>query len=52
LDLPKGVTSGLGDAIKRLKNIQGVGVMRLENSDIVRHRLVQQIVEAYEQQEG
>lgn len=52
LDLPKGVTSGLGDAVKRLKNIQGVGVMRLENSDIVRHRLVQQIVEAYEQQEG
>ncbi len=52
LDLPRGVASGLADAVHRLRNIDGVGVMRLENSDIVRHRLVQQIVEAYEQQEG
>ena len=52
LDLPRGVASGLADAIHRLRKIDGVGVMRLENSDIVRHRLVQQIVEAYEQQEG
>ncbi|HBJ34706.1 MAG TPA: PhoH family protein, partial [Planctomycetaceae bacterium] len=52
LDLPRGVASGLADAIHRLRKINGVGVMRLENSDIVRHRLVQQIVEAYEQQEG
>ena len=51
LDLPRGVASGLADAIHRLRKIDGVGVMRLENSDIVRHRLVQQIVEAYEQQE-
>lgn len=52
LDLPKGVGSGLADAIDRLGKISGVGVMRLGKSDIVRHRLVQQIVEAYEQQEG
>jgi phosphate starvation-inducible PhoH-like protein len=52
LDLPRGVASGLADAVDRLRKIDGVGVMRLENSDIVRHRLVQQIVEAYEQQEG
>jgi phosphate starvation-inducible PhoH-like protein len=52
LDLPRGVASGLADAIHRLRKIDGVGVMRLENRDIVRHRLVQQIVEAYEQQEG
>lgn len=51
LDLPRGVASGLADAVQRLRKIDGVGVMRLENSDIVRHRLVQQIVEAYEQQE-
>jgi len=52
LDLPRGVASGLADAVHRLRKIDGVGVMRLENSDIVRHRLVQQIVQAYEQQEG
>lgn len=52
LDLPKGVGSGLADAIDRLGEISGVGVMRLGKGDIVRHRLVQKIVEAYEQQEG
>jgi phosphate starvation-inducible PhoH-like protein len=49
LDLPKGVASGLADAIQRLSKIQGVGVMQMQKSDIVRHRLVQKIVEAYEQ---
>jgi phosphate starvation-inducible protein PhoH and related proteins len=49
LDLPKGVASGLADAVHRLHKIKGVGVMQLQNSDIVRHRLVQKIVEAYEQ---
>src|SRR5690606_32690898 len=49
LDLLKGVPSGLADAIHRLSKIQGVGVMQLQKSDIVRHRLVQKIVEAYEQ---
>ena len=48
LDLPSGVTSGLADAVRRLSKIKGVGVMHLQNSDIVRHRLVQKIVEAYE----
>ncbi|TVQ02200.1 MAG: PhoH family protein [Planctomycetaceae bacterium] len=52
LDLPKGVASGLADAVARLGRVPGVGVMGLAKSDIVRHRLVQRIVEAYEQQEG
>ncbi len=51
LDLPKGVTSGLADAIRRLENIDSVAIMRLEKVDIVRHRLVQRIVEAYEKQD-
>ena len=42
-------TTTLADAIHRLSKIQGVGVMHLQKSDIVRHRLVQKIVEAYEQ---
>jgi len=47
-DLPRGITSGLRDALRRLGEIEGIGVVRLQASDIVRHRLVQRIVEAYE----
>lgn len=47
-DLPRGITSGLKDALKRLSDVDGIGVVRLQASDIVRHRLVQRIVEAYE----
>ncbi|MDB4338640.1 PhoH family protein [Rubripirellula sp.] len=50
-DLPRGVTSGLRDALKRLSKIDGIGVVRLQASDIVRHRLVQSIVAAYEDNE-
>ena len=47
-DLPRGVTSGLRDAIRRLGKIDAIGIVKLQISDIVRHRLVQRIVEAYE----
>ncbi len=48
VDLPRTMPSGLTDAAHRLRNLQHIGVITLENSDIVRHPLVQQIVEAYE----
>ncbi len=48
VDLPAGVTSGLKDAIHRLSGIQGIGFVQLGESDIVRHKLVQQIVRAYD----
>ncbi len=48
LDLPRGVTSGLRDSLRRLGKIDGIGLVRLGATDIVRHRLVQRIVEAYE----
>ncbi|MEL6105889.1 MAG: PhoH family protein [Planctomycetota bacterium] len=48
-DLPRGVTSGLNDALRRLGHLRGIGVVRLGANDIVRHRLVQRIVEAYEE---
>ncbi|EMI43840.1 PhoH family protein [Rhodopirellula sp. SWK7] len=51
LDLPRGVRSGLHDALYRLSKIDGVSVIRLGTHDIVRHRLVQAIVEAYEASE-
>lgn len=47
-DLPRGITSGLRDALHRLANLDDIGIVHLKASDIVRHRLVQKIVEAYE----
>lgn len=48
IDLPLHVTSGIVDAISRLKHLQGVAVVELTGRDIVRHRLVREIVKAYD----
>ena len=48
VDLPPATVSGLADAVERLKDVEGIGVVRLDRSDIVRHPLVQAIVNAYE----
>lgn len=48
VDLPAGVTSGLRDAVQRLQSIRGIGFTRLNETDIVRHALVQRIVMAYD----
>jgi phosphate starvation-inducible PhoH-like protein len=47
VDLPQDKRSGLTDALTRLKSIRGVGAVELSEVDIVRHRLVQEIVRAY-----
>ena len=52
IDLPEGVISGLVDAMTRLAGIKGLAFVRLVKADIVRHRLVQNIVEAYAQDNG
>jgi len=51
IDLPKGTRSGLIDAEQVLKNTEGIAVVRLHRSDVVRHPLVQNIIEAYEKAE-
>jgi len=48
VDLPKGVRSGLVEALDILGQVEGVGFVRMNKSDIVRHKLVTKIVEAYE----
>lgn len=48
VDLPADIKSGLADAVDRLSNVPGVAVVRLGRADIVRHPLVQAIVDAYE----
>ncbi|CCZ95472.1 phoH family protein [Corallococcus sp. CAG:1435] len=51
IDLPAGHTSGLKHAVKILKDINDIGIIRLSEKDVVRHPLVQQIVKAYENNE-
>ena len=50
-DLPEGTVSGLDVALKVLKDVDEIGIIRLSNKDVVRHPLVQKIVEAYEKYE-
>ena len=48
IDLPRTTASGLIQALKILRNVKGIGRVEFEKKDIVRHHLVQRIVEAYE----
>ena len=48
IDLPASQTSGLVQAIKILKGVKGISFIELNKKDIVRHKLVTRIVEAYE----
>jgi phosphate starvation-inducible PhoH-like protein len=48
IDLPRASASGLTDALHRLRDIQGINTVHLGKADIVRHKLVQEIVRAYE----
>lgn len=48
IDLPAGVTSGLIEASKILDGVKGVGVVRLEAMDVIRHEVVTRIVKAYD----
>lgn len=52
VDLPRGVPSGLREAQRILKQVDGIGWLTFEKKDIMRHGLVQAIVEAYDRNEG
>jgi phosphate starvation-inducible PhoH-like protein len=49
VDLPAGTRSGLRDALDTLEGLAGIGVVRLDKRDVVRHPLVARIVDAYDQ---
>ncbi len=51
IDLPDGKRSGLKEAMRILKNIDGIGISKFNEKDVVRHRLVQDIIKAYEKNE-
>ena len=48
IDLPSDKTSGLKDAIRVLQNVDDIAICRLTSADVVRHALVQKIINAYE----
>jgi phosphate starvation-inducible protein PhoH and related proteins len=50
IDLPKTTRSGLVDAVHRLRDVEGIGVIHLDNADIVRNPIVTRIVKAYEEE--
>jgi phosphate starvation-inducible PhoH-like protein len=50
VDLPKNQKSGLGKAARILKNIPGIEHIELNENDVVRHRLVKQIIKAYDKE--
>jgi phosphate starvation-inducible protein PhoH and related proteins len=50
-DLPGGTKSGLAEAITILKDIPEVAFIHFDKSDVVRHRLVGKIIEAYDSHE-
>ncbi len=51
-DLPKDKKSGLVEAVNVLRNVEGVAIVELTARDVVRHELVQRIVQAYEKYEN
>ena len=48
VDLPANQASGLADATARLRDVKGIGIMRLSGADVVRHPIVARILRAYE----
>lgn len=52
IDLPTGKKSGLVEAMKILKGVEGIGLSTFTEKDVVRHKLVQDIVKAYEKREA
>ena len=48
IDLPSGQLSGLSDAVNRLDQVKGIGIIRLSGEDVVRHPVVARILKAYE----
>ena len=48
IDLPADKTSGLKEAVRVLKNVEGIGICELTDQDVVRHVMVQRIIKAYD----
>jgi len=47
IDLPRRTISGLKEALLILKNVEGVGMIVLDEKDVIRHKLVKKVIDAY-----
>jgi phosphate starvation-inducible PhoH-like protein len=52
VDLPHRQKSGLAYALDILDDVEGIGVVRLQQSDVIRHAIVKRIIEAFEKAEA
>jgi phosphate starvation-inducible PhoH-like protein len=52
VDLPKNQKSGLAEALRILKGVQGIAVVELDEKDVIRHKLVKDIIRAYDKEEN
>jgi len=52
VDLPRSAMSGLKEALLILKDVEGIGIIYLDDKDVVRHRLVKKVIEAYKKIEN
>ncbi|MCG2420380.1 PhoH family protein [Aequorivita sp. F47161] len=52
IDLPRRITSGLKEALLVLKDVKGVGMIHLDDKDVIRHRLVKEVIAAYKKIEN
>ncbi len=52
IDLPRRVISGLKEALLVLKNVDGIGIIHLDDKDVIRHRLVKKVISAYKEIES
>ena len=52
IDLPKKTISGLKEALSILKNISGIGMVFLDESDVIRHKIVKSVINAYKKNEN
>jgi phosphate starvation-inducible PhoH-like protein len=51
VDLPKNQMSGLVNAFKILKGVKGISFVQFDETDVIRHRLVKKIIQAYDKEE-
>jgi phosphate starvation-inducible PhoH-like protein len=49
IDLPRRTTSGLKEALLILRNVEGIGIVVLDEKDVIRHKLVKRIIQAYKE---
>jgi phosphate starvation-inducible PhoH-like protein len=52
IDLPRNQKSGLIESLHILQNVKGIGYVKLDSKDVVRHRLVKEIINAYAQSDA